>query len=286
MNGSREKTIAAALGVEQVTLQPLSGGCVSEVCSVRTDRGRDVVAKFGASSVLEEEAHGLRALAETATLRVPEVLGIHADGRSGVLLLEQLSTGGQQADWAGFGSALAALHATEVGDRYGFDRDNHLGPTPQPNDWMDDWRAFNRERRHGQLVEVLRERGALSGGDLAHVRRAIDAFDDVLPEHPKPALLHGDLWSGNALALEDGTVAVIDPAPSIGDGLADIAMMQLFGGFPEACFRAYFQASAEEPDERRLAAYRLYHMLNHLLIFGGGYRGGVLRESSIVSTGS
>lgn len=276
--------IAAALGEERATLQPLSGGCVSEVCSVRTESGREVVAKFGASAVLEEEAHGLRALAETTTVRVPEVLGVHADGRSGVLLLEKLASGGR-ADWAGFGGALAALHATEVGDRYGFDRDNHLGPTPQPNGWMDDWRSFNRERRHGPLVDALRERGALAGADLSHVQRAIDAFDDVLPEHPKPALLHGDLWSGNALALEDGGVAVIDPAPSIGDPLADIAMMQLFGGFPEPCFRAYFQASAEGREERRLAAYRLYHMLNHLLIFGGGYRGGVLRESSIVSAG-
>lgn len=279
---TREQMIARALGENRATLQPLSGGCVSEVCSVRTESGREVVAKFGNASVLQEEAYGLQALAETATVRVPEVFGVHPNGRSGVLLMEKLMTGGR-ADWAVFGETLAALHASEAGDRYGFDHDNHLGPTPQPNGWMDDWRAFNRERRHGPLVSTLSERGALTGGNLARVQNALDAFEDVLPQHPKPALLHGDLWSGNALALEDGTVAVIDPAPSVGDPLADIAMMQLFGGFPELCFQAYFHVCIEPRDERRLAAYRLYHMLNHLLIFGGGYLGGVLSESSIVT---
>ena len=282
MSGGRERLVAAALGVQDVTLQPLAGGCVSDVCLVRADSGDEVVAKFGNHAILEEESHGLSALGSTDTVRVPFVHGVHGEGRDACLLLEHLQGGGQP-DWGAFGRSLAALHASDVGERYGFDRDNHLGPTFQPNEWMDDWRAFNRARRHGPIVEVLCQRGVLGGRDLDAVRRALDAFDDVLPEHPRPALLHGDLWSGNALPLDDGTVAVIDPAPSVGDPLADIGMMQLFGGFPEPCFRAYFEVGEEEPAARRLAAYRLYHMLNHLLIFGGSYLGGVLRESTIVS---
>jgi fructosamine-3-kinase len=135
------------------------------------------------------------------------------------------------------------------------------------------------------LVAALTERGALAGSAHSFVMDAIDAFDRVLPERPRPSLLHGDLWSGNALALVDGTVAVIDPAPSVGDGLADIAMMQIFGGFPATCFRAYAQARGVELAEQRLAAYRLYHMLNHLLIFGSGYLGSVKREASILLGG-
>lgn len=278
---NRDDLLKAALGTTDFEVGALSGGCVSEVVWVRARDQPAFVAKFDRRSTLEEEAYGLEALSATGTVRVPKVLGVHGDENAGVLLLEQLEVGGD-SDWSRFGCTLAALHEADAGECYGFDRDNHLGPTPQPNGWFDDWRAFNRERRHGPLVAALTERGALVGSAHSLVMKAIDAFERVLPERPKPSLLHGDLWSGNAITLVDCTVAVIDPAPSVGDGLADIAMMQLFGGFPSTCFRAYAQARDMELAEPRLAAYRLYHMLNHLLIFGSGYLGGVQREAAIL----
>ena len=259
----------------------MSGGCVSEVVSVQAHGHEPLVAKFDRLSTLEEEAYGLQALAETATVRVPRVIGVHGDDGGGVLLLEKLQVGGA-GNWSEFGEDLASLHQVDVGERYGFDRDNHLGPTPQRNGWYEDWRRFNQERRHGPLVDQLEARGTLTGSAAKLVHEAIRAFEEVLPACPKPSLLHGDLWSGNALALSDGSVAVIDPAPSVGDGLADIAMMQLFGGFPAECFRAYAQSRGIELSEPQLAAYRLYHMLNHLLIFGSGYLGAVQKEAAIV----
>jgi len=270
-----------ALARTDIRTHPLGGGCVSEVHVVSVPDGPDVVAKFDAWQVLDDEANGLEALAATETVRVPSVLGIHRAGEEAVLLLERLETG-PSGDWHAFGAALADLHACEAGDRYGHERNNRLGPTAQDNGWMDDWRAFNRERRHGPLLDALRNRGTITEEDAARVQEAIAAFEEVLPDRPDPALLHGDLWSGNALSLADGTVAVIDPAVSVGDGLADIAMMQLFGGFPAEAYAAYAERRSVEFPSATLAAYRLYHMLNHMLIFGEGYRGGVLRETALV----
>ena len=269
------------LGTSIDSARPMSGGCVSEVHRLELDDGRACVAKCGPRDRLDGEADGLEALSAPGVVRVPRVLGITGTDGAGVLLLEALDPGADP-DWVAFGRDLAALHEAPAGERYGFERDNHLGATPQPNGWLDDWVTFNRTRRHGPLVERVEQRGLLSGAALDLVRRALDAFEQAIPKRPKPSLLHGDLWSGNALPLVDGGVAVIDPAVSIGDGLADIAMMQLFGGFPDACFEAYRAERSVEFEPRALAVYRLHHLLNHMVLFGAGYRDGVLAECRIV----
>ncbi len=277
MTDRREALVADALGDRVRSMQVLSGGCVSEVCRVESEAGRRFVAKFGSFTVLEEERAGLQALAEAKAVRVPEVTCLHGSDEASVLLMEELVLG-NAPDWRRFGRDLALLHSAAAGERYGFDLDNHLGATPQPNGWMDDWVAFNRTHRHGPLADALVEQGALVGDDLELVRRVLASLDRVLPERPRPALLHGDLWSGNALPLESGEVGVIDPAPYVGHALADIAMMQLFGGFPETCFEGYRDAGGERFDPACLAVYRLHHLLNHLLLFGQGYLSGVRSE--------
>jgi fructosamine-3-kinase len=113
---------------------------------------------------------------------------------------------------------------------------------------------------------------------VRRVERVIGRLETLIPQRPKPALLHGDLWSGNALTAVDEAgaqrIAVIDPACSYGDGWADIAMMKLFGGFPSHCLDAY-AAEADDRDglEARLAVYQLYHVLNHVNLFGRSYAG-------------
>ncbi len=284
MNGDRERMVARAMDVGVRGLHSLSGGSFSDVCEVSFEDGSRLVAKFARSSLLEEEAAGLDALRATGTVRVPEVHALEvgeAEDDGGVLLMERFVTGGSP-DWHAFGRDLAALHGSSAGERYGFTRNNHLGATPQSNRWTDDWVLFNREQRHGFLVEGLARTGALLGEDLRLVERVLADLDAVLPQRPFPSLLHGDLWSGNALALEDGGVAVIDPAPSVGDGLADIAMMQLFGGFPDACFEGYRDGGGVSLDPASLSVYRLYHLLNHLRLFGAGYLAGVLRECRLI----
>ena len=204
------------------------------------------------------------------------MIGCESVGEQGVLLIELLQAG-TNPDWGRFAGDLAALHRSGTESRYGFEIDNHLGATFQQNTWTRDWAEFNRRFRHGPLLGTLE----LDADDRSLVLEAIESFTQVLG-NPTPALLHGDLWSGNALPLADGSVGLIDPAPYYGDPLADLAMMELFGGFPDLFFDAYFAESGVRPEPRRLAAHRLYHALNHLHLFGRGYLGMVRREARLV----
>ena len=285
MSSVREQLVARAMSEPVRSLRRLSGGSISDVFQVESGDGRRLVAKFARPGLLEEEMEGLEALRGTNTVRVPEVHVLHVEDQAAVLLMEELPVGGDP-DWAAFGRTLASLHQAPAGDRYGFTRDNHLGTTPQCNRWMEDWPRFNREQRHGPLVEAIASGGGLCGSDLGLVLKTLDAFEAVLPRRPTPSLLHGDLWSGNALPLTGGGVGVVDPAPSIGDALADIAMMQLFGGFPQACFLGYLEGGGEELEPLRLSVYRLYHLLNHQHLFGDGYRSGVLEACRLILAGA
>jgi fructosamine-3-kinase len=280
----QEACQAAGLSGEVVSLDGMSGGCIDHVSRVVLSTDSVVVAKTGDRAALDrfrEEAAGLRTLEATGTVRMPTVHAVDVfDGRA-VLVMSYLSPGESAATaWRDFGQALAALHDVNpgTGDRYGFETDNHLGSTRQPNGWMDDWVAFNAERRIGHQLRLGTASGVLEPREADRIRRLIDGLDAILPRHPHPSLIHGDLWSGNALPTVDEQgrpcVGLIDPAVSIGDGLADVAMMQLFGGFPAVCFEAYFERRATDEGarvDRRIAVYQLYHVLNHVNLFGRGY---------------
>ncbi|MHC4967087.1 MAG: fructosamine kinase family protein [Planctomycetota bacterium] len=261
----------------------LSGGCIHRVRELTLAGGTQLVAKITDADqvgLFREEAAGLEALAATRTVLVPRPLAVTAGGSASVLLMTAITHGraGPRA-WGRFGQELAALHGADpaTGSGYGFALDNHLGTTPQPNPWHDDWVRFNTDCRLGHQLTLAARRNLLSGAEARRVERVIDRLETLIPRRPKPALLHGDLWSGNAIAADeagDERVAVIDPACSYGDGWADIAMMKLFGGFPSGCFDAY-AAETEDRDglETRLGVYQLYHVLNHVNLFGRGYAG-------------
>jgi fructosamine-3-kinase len=264
----------------------LSGGCIHSAQRARRDDGSDVAVKSNTPEALaffEEEVVGLRRLAETKTLIVPEPFGCAADDEHAVIVMQYLPPArADAAAWQRFAEKLAALHLADAGERYGFDGDNHLGPTPQPNSWYDDWIDFNADCRLGHQLKLNRDAGRLSSGDGRLLERLIDRLGDLIPDKPHPSLLHGDLWSGNAMPTLDEagepTVSVIDPACYVGDALADIAMMQLFGGFPQDVYGTHADLIPEARTNRRerLDVYQLYHLLNHLHIFGPGYHGQVL----------
>ncbi|MEE8155627.1 MAG: fructosamine kinase family protein [Phycisphaerales bacterium] len=273
----------AALEQTIISVRDLSGGCIHRVQEVCLRDGATVIAKTNSAEHLhmfQEEADGLRALAQTNTVLVPRPLAVIESVGVAVLLMTAIKHAAvSPRAWTRFGEELARLHQTDAGHRYGFQTDNHLGVTPQPNEWCDDWVRFNAEHRLGHQLDLAAKRERLDTSEAARILAVIDALEDHIPRQPKPALLHGDLWSGNALPACDGDdatdrIGVIDPACSIGDGWADIAMMKLFGGFPDICIEAY---AANIPDraqlDSRIAVYQLYHVLNHVNLFGRSYAG-------------
>lgn len=235
----------------------------------------------GASDLVrfEAELDGLDALRATGCVRVPEKVGagVTADGTAW-LELEYLELATlDRAGGARLGEQLATLHrqtGSNPDAAYGWPRDNFIGASPQSNRTHSTWAGFfAAERLRPQLARAggngmertLREKGERLAENLG-------AF--FLDYRPQPCLLHGDLWSGNAGQLPDGTPVIFDPAVHRGDREADIAMSELFGGFLESFYAAYRMAWPLDPGyETRKTLYNLYHVLNHFNLFGGGYLG-------------
>ena len=238
--------------------------------------------KYGTGEVAETlgaEAAGLLALREASSpLVIPEVIA-HAQevtGCPGFLVLTWIETRrGGSAYGRTLGEGLAALHRY-TSHRYGFDRANFIGRMPQSNRWADTWPAFFRAERLEPQASWARERGRWAASWDAPFEILLRRLDEVLPVTPPASLLHGDLWSGNALATADGQAAIIDPAVYYGHREADLALTELFGGFPPSFYDAYRSEWPLEPGyEERRSVYNLYHLLNHLNLFGGSYAGSV-----------
>jgi protein-ribulosamine 3-kinase len=210
------------------------------------------------------EADGLQALGQ-AGLRVPEVVSHGVEGDEAFIVLEYLELQ-SKGDFAALGRMLAAAHR-HTGPRFGWHRDNYIGSTPQQNGWCDDWGTFWRERRLRPQLELARR----NGFDLEEK----NLLELLAGHQPPPCLLHGDLWRGNAGFTAGGPV-VFDPAVYYGDREADLAMTELFGGFPPAFYASYDEIyPLERGYQERKHVYNLYHLLNHLNLFGGGYLGQV-----------
>ncbi len=231
--------------------------------------------------VLSAEADGLVALRDTQTIRVPAVIGCWQEMSLAVLALEWLEFSNKQnRSGAAFGDALGALHAQlpQGEGHFGWQRDNMLGSTPQPNTWSEHtstagWIEFLRRNRFGHLRGLLAK-----GGSPAALIDAIDRVLEALPRcfadgHvPRPSLIHGDLWSGNWGTLSDGSWVIFDPAVSCSDAEAELAMMGLFGSPPEGFWPAYHaRMPRAEGYAWRRDLYQLYHLLNHVVIFGHSY---------------
>jgi protein-ribulosamine 3-kinase len=221
-------------------------------------------------AVLEAEADGLRELARSGAIRVPTPVVCAGAGECAFLVLEWLDFGGGGRD-AALGAGLARLHRTTA-PRYGWQRDNTIGTTPQDNAWCDDWATFFRDRRIAPQLGFAARSGH-AGPLQRDGERLLAAIPALLAGHaPAASLLHGDLWSGNAARLASGEPAIFDPAVYFGDREADLAMTELFGGFgPDfyAAYRAAWPIDAGYAMRRTL--YNLYHVLNHCNLFGGGY---------------
>jgi len=251
-----------------------SGGCIHSSWVLESGATR-YFAKTNDGRFAETfaaEADGLVALAG-AGIRVPRpVTQGEADGKA-FLVLEYLALGhGTDAAFSELGRQLARLHAHH-GREFGWHRDNFIGLTPQPNGLHASWIEFWQTERLAPQFELAARNG--HRGDLQSLgARVVEAVPALLAGHaPAPALLHGDLWSGNAGFLDDGTPVVFDPAIYYGDAEADLAMTELFGGFSATFYEGYREVRpVDEGYPLRRELYNLYHVLNHLNLFGGGYR--------------
>ena len=272
-----EAAVAATLGRGRSirSAAPASGGCIHDSYVVEAGAQRLFV-KINATALRDAfaaEADGLAALI-AAGLRAPQVLGHGAAGKHAYLVMEHLQMSGR-GDWAAMGRALATMHRTtsrHAGAKFGWHRDNFIGSTPQPNPGGDDWTGFWRDARLLPQL-ALAARNGLGARLVDAGERLAGMLPKLLGSRSPPAsLLHGDLWSGNAAFLADGTPVLFDPAVYCGDREADLAMTELFGGFSPSFHAAYAQAwppDAGYPLRRDL--YNLYHVLNHANLFGGGY---------------
>lgn len=279
---AREREVRAALreilghDAGAMELKRASGGSINQSAVVLLDDGRFFL-KWNDRPLarqFEAEALGLSTLRAAATsLRIPEPLA-HKDGETGesFLLLEYLEPGaaGEKFDER-LGRGLAELHRCGSERGFGFSMDGYCGATSQPNSWMPSWSEFYAEQRIGHQLRLAEDRGmAPSSLDLLH--RLCSRLPEWIADDEAPALIHGDLWSGNLHVASDGSPAILDPAAYYAHREAELGMMSLFGGFSRRVWDAYAEAFPLRDGWReRLDLYSLYHVLNHYALFGGGY---------------
>ena len=255
---------------------PAAGGSINRTFCLDGTDGSCYFLKLNAAhrhAIFVAEIYGLETIAATATLHVPLPVAHGMTMQQSYLVLEHLEHLELQprGDAKLLGEQLAALHRCSA-PRFGFAHDNFLGTTPQPNGWQDDWMTFWREQRLGHQLRLAAAKGHAT--ELQHLgEQLLDALPALFVGHsPQPSLLHGDLWSGNHAYLADGTPTIFDPSAYYGDRECDIAMTELFGGYP-ADFYAAYRATWPLDDgyDKRRDLYNLYHILNHANLFGGGY---------------
>ncbi len=253
----------------------LAGGCINDAFKLADDQQTWFVKTNLASrlDMFEAEAAGLDALADSQTIGVPRALCSGTRDGVSFIVIEHIALGrGSAAGWRLAGEQMAALHRCTAG-AFGWDRQNTIGATPQHNNRNTDWISFWRERRLGFQLEEAARNGY--GGHLQQLGdRLLERCDALIDHAPPPALLHGDLWGGNMAFDANGSPVIYDPATYYGDREAEIAMTELFGGFSSDFYAAYRNAwPLDSGYAVRKTLYNLYHILNHLNLFGGGYAG-------------
>ncbi|WP_146523462.1 fructosamine kinase family protein [Stieleria varia] len=267
-----------------VESQTVGGGCISPAWQVlveRSDNGERerLFVKRNSMAMAENfrcEASGLTALAQTGTIRVPSPLATLVHGSHAYLVLPWIETSKRRNGFfEEFGRRLAQLHRATSGDQIGWHEDNFLGSAPQKNAAMQNWPHFVAEQRIGFQVRWAVDQGLADRRLQADCERIMSAMPEILDGRQQgTSLLHGDLWSGNYLCDDSGQPVLIDPAVSRGCREAEWGMIRLFGACPVEFEQAYQETwPMNDGWQRRSSVYVLYHLLNHLNLFGSGYLG-------------
>ena len=276
LNQKIKTKIEDKTGSNVISASSLSGGCISNAYNIKTETGNEYFLKINDStpdSMFINEANGLIEIKKSGAIRVPEVILFE----NNFILLEFIDSGSKSKSFfTDFGRNFAAMHKFN-GEKYGFYEDNFIGSNPQinipngleANNWVDFYfnkrilYQFKLAERNGYTDRELRD-------GIAGLEKRIEYIlgSSVEP----PTLLHGDLWGGNYIVDEKGNACLIDPAVYYGHREADLAMTKLFGGFSSEFYAAYNECfPLQEGHEYREPVYTLYHVLNHLNLFGSSY---------------
>lgn len=266
-----------AQSVDIASSRSIGGGCINQTLALTLSNGETVFLKHNdhpPEGMFEKEARGLNLMREAKNgPRIPKVIALPKEPNPHFLIIEYLEEGDpDNGYYPRFGQALASMHrATQ--DQYGLDHDNFIGSTEQINTLETDGLVFFREHRLGFQQKLARERGRLPATTDKKIDRLRDQLDQRLDlTGERPALVHGDLWSGNTFADNTGRPCLVDPAVHYGLRETDLAMTELFGRLPQLFYDAYREAFPQNPGyEERKQIYNLYHLLNHLNLFGGSY---------------
>jgi fructosamine-3-kinase len=278
--------------VRIVQATPVGGGCINPSARLESEEGEGFFLKWNPAAPAEmfrAEADGLSALGQSGALRIPGVFGEGGSGTRedpGWLLMEFIPQGRPEPEYGrSLGEGLATLHAWAPStpgfgpDRvFGWHRDNFIGSLPQMNQPAGSWTTFWRDMRLEPQLRMARDRGYFTGGDGRVMDDLLSRLDSIMEGSDRggPALLHGDLWSGNFYPGPSGEPVLIDPAVFRGSGEVDLAMMELFGSLPRGFVEGYGETRPLAPEYRafRRALYQLYYLLVHVNLFGGGYVSG------------
>ncbi len=255
----------------------MSGGCINQAVALTLTNGERVFVKHNDNppeNLFAREADGLRLLATAKDgPRVPKVIGLPEHSNPKFLILEYIVEGTPgKFYYVDFARALAGLHHV-THSHFGLDHDNHIGSTPQLNEQETDGWTFFREHRLRFQQQLARKNNLLPTRIDHKIDSLCDKLDSLLDlEGEQPALLHGDLWSGNYFSDAQGLPCIFDPAAHFGLREADLAMTELFGRLPNDFYDAYHEVFPLNPGyEERKPIYNLYHLLNHVNLFGTSY---------------
>ncbi|MFL0659474.1 MULTISPECIES: fructosamine kinase family protein [Cylindrospermopsis] len=269
-----DRQISEVTGQKFQTTQrsSVSGGCINQGYAIGNGKITYFVKINQASQgeMFAAEMLGLRQMYETKTIRVPQPLCWGTIDNCSYIVLEWLHmSAGNNKSWQQMGRNLAAMHKTTSEQGFGWHINNTIGSTPQINSWMLNWDEFFFKNRLGYQFQLARRRG----GNFPGEQKLLGVIPSLLADHEaEPSLVHGDLWGGNVGFTINGEPVIFDPATYFGDREVDIAMTELFGGFPPSFYRGYEEEFPLTPGyEKRKILYNLYHILNHFNLFGGGY---------------
>ena len=268
------KNIFNDCGLTVLRYEQVHGGDINNAYCLYTAQGKYFL-KFNDRDkypfMFEKESKGLTLLREHSSIIIPQVIKHGACNNYQYLVLEWMEKGSpSKTMWEEFGSALAIMHR-QPQPYFGSDEDNYIGSLKQINSRHNEWHSFYTQCRIMPLVKILADNGSYSATDIDHANSCCKNFKNIFPVEP-PALLHGDLWSGNFLINSSGQATIYDPAVYYGHREMDIGMTKLFGGFDQRFYNAYHDAYPLETNwAKRLEITQLYPLLVHAVLFGGHY---------------